>query len=192
MTESATHNAPQVSAEHDLRVDYIELPAPDIGALKRFYAQAFGWKITEYGPDYASFEDGRLSGGFNPERAVPAVGAGALTTLFAVDIDDAERRVRSAGGTITTPTVPFPRGRRVRLCRCAGQPPLTIAVTGATGMIGGAFTALLTAGGHTVRRVTRTPRAPGDVGWHPREGVLDAKALDGVDAVVHLAGESVA
>ena len=79
-----------------------------------------------------------------------------------------------------------------RLFQFAGQPPLTIAVTGATGMIGGALASFLTGVGHTVRRVTRTPRAPGDVGWHPGAGVLDAKALDGVDAVVHLAGASVA
>jgi uncharacterized protein (TIGR01777 family) len=39
--------------------------------------------------------------------------------------------------------------------------------------------------------VTRTPRAPGEVGWDPEAGRLDPRALDGVDAVVHLAGASV-
>jgi len=67
----------------------------------------------------------------------------------------------------------------------------TIAVTGATGFIGSALTARLAADGHTVRRITRTPRAPGDVAWDPERGRLDPAALDGVDGVVHLAGASI-
>jgi len=69
---------------------------------------------------------------------------------------------------------------------------MIIAITGATGMIGRALAASLTNDGHTVRRITRTPRAPGDVAWHPGTGLLDPHALDGVDAVVNLAGESIA
>jgi uncharacterized protein (TIGR01777 family) len=67
----------------------------------------------------------------------------------------------------------------------------TFAVTGATGFIGSALTACLAAAGHTVRRITRTPRAPGDVAWDPERGRLDPAALDGVDGVVHLAGASI-
>jgi hypothetical protein len=66
----------------------------------------------------------------------------------------------------------------------------TVAITGATGLIGRALTARLTADGHAVRRVTRHPREPGDVGWDPAAGRLDAAALEGVDAVVNLAGAS--
>jgi len=68
----------------------------------------------------------------------------------------------------------------------------TIAITGATGLIGGALVARLGALGHTVRRLTRTPRAAGDVGWDPAAGRLDPAALDGVDGVVNLAGRSIA
>ncbi len=49
------------------RVDYIEFPAQDISKTKEFYSRAFGWKFTDYGPDYTSFEDGRLSGGFTTD-----------------------------------------------------------------------------------------------------------------------------
>lgn len=69
---------------------------------------------------------------------------------------------------------------------------LDVVLTGGRGLIGGALCALLTAEGHTVRHVTRNPRNDGDIGWDPTGGQLDAKALEGADVVVHLAGESVA
>lgn len=67
-----------------------------------------------------------------------------------------------------------------------------IAVTGATGFIGAALAAALERDGMTVRRLTRTPRAPGDFAFDPARQVLDPRALDGVTAVVHLAGEPLA
>ena len=76
--------------------------------------------------------------------------------------------------------------------RYAARPRLHVAITGATGLIGRALTAFLTTGGHRVTRVVRGATAPGDVRWEPDRGRIDAGALDGVDAVVHLAGENVA
>lgn len=73
-----------------------------------------------------------------------------------------------------------------------GPAPLTVAITGASGLIGTAFTHLLTTGGHTVRAIGRTARAPGSIAWDPARSALDPRALEGVDAVVHLAGASVA
>ena len=71
------------------------------------------------------------------------------------------------------------------------QEPLTVAVTGASGTVGAALTALLTTGGHTVvRLVRRPPRGPGERRWHPDSPAPDL--LDGVDAVVHLAGAGIA
>ncbi|WP_318306348.1 TIGR01777 family oxidoreductase [Amycolatopsis solani] len=69
--------------------------------------------------------------------------------------------------------------------------PLTVAVTGASGLVGTALTALLTTGGHRViRLVRRAARTPDERTWRPEEP--DDRLLDGVDAVVHLAGASVA
>jgi uncharacterized protein len=115
----ATQAAPQVSAQHDRRIDYIEMAATDIAATKRFYEQAFGWKLTDYGPDYTAFEDGRLQGGFTKER--PPARGGPLVVLFAVDIDDAERRVKAAGGRIVKPTFSFPGGRRFHFTDPSGN-----------------------------------------------------------------------
>jgi uncharacterized protein (TIGR01777 family) len=76
-----------------------------------------------------------------------------------------------------------------RHARAAGEPQ-RIAVTGATGLLGRALCAFLRTGGHEVLRVTRSPREPADVRWDPAAKVLDAARLEGCDAVVHLAGES--
>jgi uncharacterized protein (TIGR01777 family) len=76
----------------------------------------------------------------------------------------------------------------------AAQGPLTVGVTGATGLVGTALVPFLTTGGHKVRRLVRgkAEAARGDVAWNPSKGEIDTAALEGVDAVVHLAGENVA
>lgn len=70
--------------------------------------------------------------------------------------------------------------------------PNTIAITGATGLIGAALVERLRARGHVVRRIVRSSPDPGDILWDPSHDVLDARALTGVDAIVSLAGEPVA
>lgn len=75
----------------------------------------------------------------------------------------------------------------------AGSPPLTVAVAGASGLIGQALTAFLTTGGHRViRLVRRTPRVPDEVYWDPERASLDPAALRSADAVVNLAGAPIA
>lgn len=73
----------------------------------------------------------------------------------------------------------------------AGADPLVVAVTGASGLVGSALTALLTSGGHRVVRLVRgTPRSPDERRWDPRDPAPGL--LAGCDAVVHLAGASIA
>ena len=71
---------------------------------------------------------------------------------------------------------------------------MRIAVTGSTGMVGSALTSFLTRKGSTVVRIVReSSRATdNDIVWNPTERTLDARALAGLDAVVHLAGEPIA
>jgi len=66
---------------------------------------------------------------------------------------------------------------------------LTVLVSGASGLIGARLCSVLKARGHVVRTLSRSK---GDVTWDLERGVLDAGAMDGVDVVVHLAGEPVA
>lgn len=67
---------------------------------------------------------------------------------------------------------------------------MKIAITGASGLIGTALTDALVADGHTVLPVSRTRRDDDTVVWNPRTGEIEAEKLEGVDAVVHLAAES--
>ena len=72
-----------------------------------------------------------------------------------------------------------------------GGPLLTIAVTGSSGLIGSALCAYLSTGGHRViRLVRRAPRDPSERSWDPERP--DPRVLEGIDAVVHLAGASIA
>lgn len=74
----------------------------------------------------------------------------------------------------------------------AAQPRKRIAITGATGLVGGALAPFLTTGGHTVLPVVRRATgAPGEVLWAPDRGEIAREGLAGVDAVVHLAGENI-
>jgi uncharacterized protein (TIGR01777 family) len=70
---------------------------------------------------------------------------------------------------------------------------VNIAISGSSGLIGRALVPALTSGGHTVVRLVRpqTRRAaPDDVFWNPDAGKIEAERLEGIDAIVHLAGEN--
>jgi len=105
--------------ERDRRIDYIELPATDIGATKRFYSDAFGWKFTDYGPTYTSFEDGRLAGGFTKDGTVAK--GGPLVVIYADNLEAVEAKVQQAGATIVKPIFSFPGGRRFHFSDPSGN-----------------------------------------------------------------------
>ncbi len=70
---------------------------------------------------------------------------------------------------------------------------MKIAITGSSGLIGVALSRALRArGDEVVRLVRRTPKGPDEVRWSPAERSVDLAALEGVGAMVHLAGENIA
>lgn len=69
--------------------------------------------------------------------------------------------------------------------------PLTIAISGSSGMIGTALTTHLRADGHTVMPMVRATARDGEIHYDPRAGQLDPEHLIGVDAIVHLAGAGI-
>lgn len=71
---------------------------------------------------------------------------------------------------------------------------MKILITGATGLVGSALTARLRRDQHTVVRLRRGGASyqPGDAAWDPGTGTIDPAALESVDAVVNLAGSSIA
>ena len=78
---------------------------------------------------------------------------------------------------------------------------MTVAVSGASGLVGRAFVSFMENHGHTVRQMVRStpvvsPQLSSQeqnhiIRWHPDHGVYDISMLEGVDAVVHLAGENI-
>jgi uncharacterized protein (TIGR01777 family) len=68
---------------------------------------------------------------------------------------------------------------------------MNVLISGATGLIGSALTRELEDGAHSVIRLTRSPRGENDVRWDPDADTVEG-SLEGTDAVVHLAGESIA
>lgn len=86
------------------------------------------------------------------------------------------------------------RGRQLRADidlhrRTAAAGPRTIAISGASGLVGRQLSALLSSGGHRVLRLVRRPtRADDEISWQPDRDALDRDQLREVDVVVHLAG----
>ena len=96
--------------EQDRRIDYVEFLTTNLIETKTFYSGVFGWQFTDYGPDYTSFNDGRLSGGFSAVSEVAA--GGPLVVIYAADLEDIEAKIRQHGGRIVREIFEFPGGRR--------------------------------------------------------------------------------
>ncbi|MGA0186068.1 MAG: TIGR01777 family oxidoreductase [Ilumatobacteraceae bacterium] len=68
---------------------------------------------------------------------------------------------------------------------------MNIVISGASGLIGTALVARLRSKGHTVTTLVRREARQGEISWDPARGVLDAAALEGTDAVIHLSGAGI-
>ena len=91
------------------RLDYIEFPSSNRPVSSAFFRAAFGWGITSYGPDYDGINNAGIDGGIDQ---APQKVAATMAVIRTRNLDDAERRVKAAGGTITRPQFDFPGGRR--------------------------------------------------------------------------------
>lgn len=103
-------------------IDYIELTVTDLGAAKAFYAGAFGWEFTDYGPEYAGIrgvEGAPEAGGLRVDTEVRP--GGPLVLLFSADLDGSVAAVRDAGGTVLVEPYGFPGGRRFHFADPSGN-----------------------------------------------------------------------
>ena len=102
------------------KLDYIEMPATGatLDRAKAFYANAFGWAFTDYGPTYAAFNEG-LEGGFQADAAEAS--AAPLPVLYSDDIEATLAAVQAANGVILKPIFAFPGGRRFHFRDPAGN-----------------------------------------------------------------------
>ena len=102
------------------KLDYIEFAATGgtLDAVKSFYASAFGWSFTDYGPTYAAFDEG-LEGGFQADAAEAA--GKPLPILYSEDLEETLAAVETAGAEIKLPIFSFPGGRRFHFVDPAGN-----------------------------------------------------------------------
>lgn len=102
------------------RIDYVELPSATAHELTRaFYARAFGWAFTDYGPDYAATGTGDVDVGLNgqPNEALAA----PLPVIRVEDLEAAFESVTKAGGTVAKAIFSFPGGRRFHFIDPSGS-----------------------------------------------------------------------
>ena len=106
----------------DNQIDYIEFQAADLAATRNFFEQLFGWNFTDYGPDYTSFEDGRIAGGFSrgAKRSTIESG-GVLVVFYHPRLEEVRQRVIDLGGRVTADIFSFPGGRRFHFTEPSGN-----------------------------------------------------------------------
>ena len=102
--------------------NYIELPATDLAAMKKFYGDAFGWTFQDWGDTYVAIQGAGVDGGFDAasENRKPT-DQGVLVILFSDDLVASEKAVIDAGGTISVPAFDFPGGRRFHFTDPSGN-----------------------------------------------------------------------
>lgn len=104
------------------KINYIEFPSRNLKSTKAFFMAAFGWEFTDYGPDYASFSNQGVDGGFyTAELAADASAGSALIVLYSSALEETQKKVASAGGTVTKPIFAFPGGRRFHFTEPSGN-----------------------------------------------------------------------
>jgi predicted enzyme related to lactoylglutathione lyase len=106
-----------MNKEHNTQgsINYIELPAKDIPAIKAFFTQVFSFEFTDYGPEYSSFsaKSAGLEGGFyQSDLCSSTVNGSALVVFLSHDLGASLSKVEKYGGTIIKPIFEFPGGKR--------------------------------------------------------------------------------
>jgi len=106
----------------NLKLNYVEFPAVDISATKQFFENAFDWTFEDFGPDYSSFYDQGIRGGFYKSDLTSVASKGsALLVLLSEDLENTQEIVEGVGGKISTPIFSFPGGRRFHFIEPSGN-----------------------------------------------------------------------
>ena len=102
-------------------IDYIEAPSRNLEKTKRFFSALFGWSFADYGPDYASFDDGRMTGGFfKSEKTADVDSAAPLVVFYHGELEKMQEKVVDLGGKITRGIFEFADGRRFHFLEPGG------------------------------------------------------------------------
>lgn len=106
---------------HDT-IDYLEFPAADLEATKAFFKTVFGWQFTDFGPDYTSFSESSVDGGFYRANLASKTASGAaLVVFYSKHLEGTQAKITAAGGNIIKPIFDFPGGRRFHFTEPSGN-----------------------------------------------------------------------
>ena len=95
------------------KINYVELPAKDLFAVKSFFQTVFDWKFTDFGPEYTAFSDEGLDGGFFKSDLVSSTQKGsALIVFYSENLESTLSKIEEAKGKVIKPIFVFPGGRR--------------------------------------------------------------------------------
>ncbi len=101
------------------RINFVELPATDIAASRRFFTDAFGLAFTDFGPSYSCTMTGDVDIGLQADATEAS--KAPLPVIEVDNLEEALAAVPEAGGVITRPIFAFPGGRRFHFQDPAGN-----------------------------------------------------------------------
>lgn len=104
------------------KINYVEIPANDLDAVKDFFSKVFAWKFTDYGSEYTAFTYSGLDGGFYKSDAKNhSETGGALVVIFSENLNHTLDKVMQADMKITKPIFKFPGGQRFQFLDPCGN-----------------------------------------------------------------------
>ena len=95
------------------KINYVEFPAKNIEKSKAFFTAVFNWSFIDYGPEYTSFTNEGLNGGFYKSDLNCSTEHGsALVVFYSKKLEATLAKIKASGGKILKPIFTFPGGRR--------------------------------------------------------------------------------
>lgn len=92
------------------RISFVELPVSDLASARSFYANAFGFALTDFGTSYSCTLTGDVDIGLQADASEAT--SAPLAVIAVDDLEASLQAVSKAGGVITKPVFAFPGGRR--------------------------------------------------------------------------------
>ena len=104
------------------KINYVEFPSNDLSRTKHFFMEVFDWSFQDFGPEYTSYENQGVDGGFFKADMHSSTSNGAALVIFySQDLEATQKKIEQAGGNIIKPIYSFPGGRRFHFTEPCGN-----------------------------------------------------------------------
>ncbi|MCB1180197.1 MAG: VOC family protein [Leptospiraceae bacterium] len=95
------------------QINYVEFPSKDLELTKTFFKEVFNWEFQDYGPEYISFKNSGLEGGFYKSNLNSStLNGSALIVFYSSNLEETLSKITKSGGSLVKPIFQFPGGRR--------------------------------------------------------------------------------